>query len=1119
MQSLLCENTTVQASAGSGKTYLLVSRIIQLLLLGAEPASILAITFTRKAAAEMQQRLLDRLYELAAADDAQLKQLLEALDIPADEQYQHKARQLYEDLLCAAQNIKATTFHAFCQDLLRRFPLEANVPAGFDLLERTASTQDEAWEALMSEAATQSQSPVAKAIDFLFRELATYNTRQSLLSFLNHRSDWWAYTRDHADPVSYASDHLAEQMQVDVDADPLAVFLQDNKDLHRFVYFLEKHVTKTNTDMAESLTQGLSNLFDASTSFKKICSVFMTGNNEPRKRKPSKAISKSYGEDGANEFLQLHESICARIIATNEQRNAIKTYQLSCAWYRAGHQLIQHYQRIKQEQRLLDFTDLEWKTFLLLTQSEHALWVQYKLDTRIDHLLIDEFQDTNPTQWQLVLPILEEMAASQSDRQRSVFLVGDAKQSIYRFRRAEPRLFNTAQSWLAEKMQAKTLPLNKSWRSSPAIIDFVNRLFGQGDLHEQLPDFSPHATQHTELSGQVKLLGLGVDDEADEEEIPTAGLRNPLTTPREQNIRQAHYKEGQLIANEINTLVNDRVMIEADGASRPVTYSDIIVLLRARTHVHDYEQALREQGIPYLGADRGTLLDALEVIDMVNLLNWLITPFDNLALAGILRSPVFDLSNDDLKMIANAGSGNWYERLASLAEQQSDSDFNRAYVMLGRWRSRAGHIPAHDLLDQIYSEANILARYQAAFPLELKPRVSANLTRFLELALEMDSGRYPSLTRFIQWLTELQQQSTESPDEPPAAIRQERVRLLTIHESKGLEAPIVFLVDSASTPSNNSAHQSLINWPAESDRPECFLMNRPKKECEAFGRAQLEHRQAQETQEEANLLYVAVTRARQYLYISGTQSARGSQLGWYGQVLSAYEVDGEGLDQDRTLENFGQINKSTSVEKIQTEKNLNIDKNLSQAINIKSFSGEIAPSYSASDISSSSTDTDEDGRKRGIAIHLLLEKLSDKNLTPEQARQLTQQQLSGSLSEDEFNDCWQEATGLISDNNLGFLFDSNKYKQAYNEVPVCYQSGNKTVNGIIDRLVISEDKIVIVDYKTHQQSSEVELDKLTQHYQPQMRYYIEGIEKLWPDASIQAMILFTHSKTIRAIST
>ncbi|MDH5731825.1 MAG: UvrD-helicase domain-containing protein, partial [Gammaproteobacteria bacterium] len=178
MQSLLCENTTVQASAGSGKTYLLVSRIIQLLLLGAEPASILAITFTRKAAAEMQQRLLDRLYELAAADDAQLKQLLEALDIPADEQYQHKARQLYEELLCAAQNIKATTFHAFCQDLLRRFPLEANVPAGFDLLERTASTQDEAWEALMSEAATQSQSPVAEAIDFLFRELATYNTRQ-----------------------------------------------------------------------------------------------------------------------------------------------------------------------------------------------------------------------------------------------------------------------------------------------------------------------------------------------------------------------------------------------------------------------------------------------------------------------------------------------------------------------------------------------------------------------------------------------------------------------------------------------------------------------------------------------------------------------------------------------------------------------------------------------------------------------------------------------------------------------------------------------------------------------------------------------------------------------------
>ena len=248
--SVLSGNATVQASAGSGKTYLLVSRIIRLLLEGARPEAILAITFTRKAAAEMQERLLQRVFELAASDAEMLEHRLQELALdPHQPALLDKARNLYEILLRNPQPVQTTTFHAFCQDLLRRFPLEANVPPGFELLDQTAALYDQAWEALMVEASNNPNDPISLALSTLFTELGLYNSHKALDGFLAHRSDWWAYTLEEAEPATMACQALQAQLDVDWDADPVEIFFNATsvqQALQQFGALLDKHPTATN---------------------------------------------------------------------------------------------------------------------------------------------------------------------------------------------------------------------------------------------------------------------------------------------------------------------------------------------------------------------------------------------------------------------------------------------------------------------------------------------------------------------------------------------------------------------------------------------------------------------------------------------------------------------------------------------------------------------------------------------------------------------------------------------------------------------------------------------------------------------------------------------------------
>lgn len=1109
----LTGHTTVQASAGSGKTYLLISRIVRLLLSGAESGNILAITFTRKAANEMQTRLLERLYELATCDESSLKKILLELQLEVTPVLINISRSLYEKILHSEAPVKTSTFHAFCQELLRRFPMEANISPGFDLLDKTALLYDQAWDALMAEANHNKEAPLAEALQLLFKELGLYNSKQALTNFLEHRSDWWAYTGDEAEPVLYARQKLEKQLNIKPDSNPVEdLFNQEINitQLNEFHVLLCKHDTATNLKTSDLINKVIDENINHNLRFDLFKKCFLTKTGTALKRKESKAAEKKMGLDGQERFLELHILLSEQLIETNSQLAAIRTMETSSAWYLAGQHYLEQFQKIKKEQRTLDFNDLEWQTYLLLNKSNNALWVQYKLDQRIEHLLVDEFQDTNPTQWRLILPLLEEMAASEDERQRSVFIVGDQKQSIYRFRRAEPRLFAAAEKWLSDKLGATTCPLSHSWRSSPAVINFINKIFTQDQFKALLPSFIEHSTHREELSGKVTLLPLSLKEvvEKEDDEGTALVLRNPLNEPREESINQQYFNEGLLIAKQIKELIKQKTAVAKKDGNEAINYNDIIILLRSRTHVADYERALRQTGIPYIGANRGTLLESLEVNDMLDLLQWLILPFDNLSLAGILRSPLFSISNQDLIAIKQASKGSWLERLEHFVQQTPEhASLPRAYQLLIQWQDDASKLPVHDLLDKIYSEANVLARYVAAFPSHLSQRVTANLTRFLELALEMDSGRYPSLSRFSSWLSELRQMENEAPDEPvtPASDETEqRVQILSVHAAKGLEAPVIFLADSANSPANKKAYSTLIDWPAENDRPEYFLLTAAKNNLDEFSKTCIKEQEFFEQRENANLLYVALTRAKQMLYISGSEP-KSKDHGWYEKICSAFEYSSKENQEPIVLEAIG-VEETVSIEqKEKTKKVISIAKELSAPVKVDNKQLDISPSQQMTH-SNTKNESSEGNTTRGIIMHQMLNYLSR---FPESKQSQFYTAESNNIQTSELETWWSECQNVIKDKIFSDYFNPSCYDNFYNEVPIQFKDEGKMVYGIIDRLIIKDNTVTIIDYKTHPYVNKGNIENIAKTYEQQMQLYKKGVQLLWPEYNVTSILLFT----------
>jgi len=1204
-------NATVSASAGSGKTWLLVTRIVRLLIDGSEPGQIVALTFTRKAAGEMQIRLNQRLYDMAVADQDSLRSELEMIGCKVTDARLAMAAGLYEKMMHCIYPIRIQTFHSFCQDILARFPLEADIPPGFELLEDTSLVRLQAWQLLFDEAnrndvnrdkAQQDKSQGGHVADELAGNMDIImlacngpdNTRSALNSFLDQRNDWLAYTGDPARAAELAAARLAEALdiqptgtssvsQTGVDM-PVATVLSGFFDSGRvdelkvFANLLRELKTKTsdghadNIDSALGLLAGNENDEDIlREQFELIAACFLTGKGTPlsRGREYSASLEKKLGAENAARFVELHNETATRILNIKEQLKRLQCLQFNTAWYAVGNRYLQIFQRLKREMRTLDFNDLEWICYCLLREADNTHWVQYKVDQRISHILIDEFQDTNPTQWQLLLPLLEEIAASPEDRTRSVFLVGDEKQSIYSFRRANPALQAQASGWLADNMGAIAAPLDNSRRSSPAIIDCVNRVFEQDAVGAHMTNFITHGTYLETLPGSVGICQLFSIDEADAEQDTaetggeTPAFRNSLLQPRQVDTLTARHIEAAHIAYQVRQLCDgDHFIVDKEkGCQRPIEYGDIYLLMRHKRHMAIYEQALQEQGIPFISSKKGGLLDALEIQDICSLLEILVLPFSNLSFAQVLKSPIFSVTDEDLIMLAgNHSNPYWYERLQHLAGSEDTElppALQRAAKLLPRWQQLAEHLPVHDCLDHIFHEGDIIARYRAACPADIRDRVAENCRLMLSLSLEVDSGRYPGITHYLQRLRHLKNDAESPPEEALIQSEQTRLRILTIHASKGLEAPVVFIADCNSPPRADRAYQSLVDWPADNDRPEHFQLKLPAGKTDSITGQLQQQKSKEQWREELNLLYVAITRARQHLYITGcSHNTRAST--WYQLIDDALQDypsaptgDGYRCRQhvfegkvDHYASHPGEQDMATAStpttgslpEQVLPEQLYRAFE--PDSLDIPAQHRLLAPSLidnqdeafgkpselvtlDASEENQQYSNS-EYARWRGVTIHRVLEKLCRMAQYPASQKHLAgfRQQLEQEASDrtpgytTEIESCIDEALATYNEQELSAVFSSTGIDNSYNELPVMYRDGDTAVYGIIDRVIMHSDHILIVDYKSHYFDDAVDLKVTAERFRRQLEYYRQGVERLWPGIRTGIGIVFTRKRRL-----
>jgi ATP-dependent helicase/nuclease subunit A len=843
--------------------------------------------------------------------------------------------------------------------------------------------------------------------------------------------------------------------------------------------------------------------------FESIFAVFFTLKGDPRKRKPSKDQAKRLTAEGEVRLLELHMRLSERLAAVRDALAAQAAYRFNRAGLRCGAGLLDAYQRLKEERRAVDFTDVEWRVHQLLNRSDHAEYMQYKLDCRYRHILLDEFQDTNPLQWQIMRSWLD--ASTGAGSAPTVFLVGDPKQAIYRFRRADARLFGIAADFLEQGYGAARLQQNVSRRSAPPVLEAVNRLFG---LEEEFTGFELHEAHHAEIPGRVEVLPLAREDNGDTSPFEKGGLRgisavhqippsppsskggifslplrDPLTEALEEEEDQRVEREAQQLAEKISSMVSSWQIATENGEGRPAEFRDILLLKRSRTRLEIYERALRTAGIPYVSSRQGGLLETLECSDLTALLTFLITPFADLCLAQVLRSPLFGCSDDDLMQLAKLSDGSWWARLQALAvRNEAGPTLQRAASLLQSWLALTDTLPVHDLLDRIYFEGDLLQRYAATVPEAMRGAVQANLHAFMELALNVDSGRYPSLPKFINELQQLRRAAAqEAPDEGIVGDAGNAVRILTIHGSKGLESPIVWLLDAHASPRNERGYRAVLDWPPESPRPQHFFLYAGKRERAAQWQPVFDAEAQLERREDLNLLYVAMTRARQALIVSGSESTRKSEESWHSKLLRAVQVD-PSLPISANLLSSSHFKGAVSVESNPIP---------TPALPLKGR--EIVDAIIPTGKRTSQRQTE--AQRHGIRLHALLEWIAPP--APVLDRAWLQDRLE--VDDADFDALWQDALHLTQALHLQRFFDPACYVNAWKEVPYRTAAGESRR---LDRLVEFEDSVWILDFKFAERAEEGNLAVRAAPYLGQMREYRVAMEGVFAPKRVRAVLVF-----------
>ncbi len=1065
----------VEACAGSGKTWLLVSRLLRLLLAGAKPEELLAITFTRKAAQEMRERLLLLLHELALASDTKIVELLHERGLSDTEAHEKitLARALYARVLSSPHALAVDTFHSWFMRMLQIAPLASGVPHGFVLAENATELRDEAWLRVMQSLNDPSKAEVRDALMTVYEIAGDWSGKDMIDAFVERRAEWWVASAA-GDPLDGLRDLCGE----DSERDARLILWEDQALQNRLLHIAASlgKGTKTQQQTASALEQAIS--AGASVdAFESIAASMLTAKDQPRSLTITQAMRQVMSEE-ASAFLQSEWVALADVLVALKKRSQDRlVVRLNEAIAVIGTACLEHYQAIKADRRMLDFSDLEWHAWRLLTRSDHADYLHARMDARYHHILIDEFQDTNPLQWQIVRAWLD---AYGDDQQRpSVFIVGDPKQSIYRFRRAEPRVFESARA-LLRSQGATDLKTNLTYRNGKNIVAVLNQAMQGNALYQE------QATRSSN-EGMVWRLPLV---RADVPELESAAegftLRDPLQVfpTEEDDLRRQ--QEAFIVGCALQ-----QARTQPDGSVRD--WSDMMILVRSRTHLIAYERGLRDAGIPFVSSRGGGLLDALEVTDLIALLRWLTMPLDNLALAQVLKSPIGGASDEDLIQLARLGEGAWWQRLLCLYESFAQSEtivghggashvntlspsLQRIVPLLRDWQHASASLPVHDLLDKIMHQGQLAQRYASTLPASMRAQVLGNLDAFIALSLEVDAGRYPSIARFIDTLRRLKRASDqEAPNEADIDASADAVRIMTIHGAKGLEASVVVLMGSNHSDSSRDHLGVLCEWPQDALAPTHFSVF-GKSAARGWARESLFAQEERFRQQENwNLLYVAATRAKAMLIVSGVHSSKneaGVVAGsWYEKLLHADEVMPEFI----------------------TKQSLATD----EAFALDLFDPPALPSPERK-----AGTEDTEFTREGSLLHLLMERLTEAAVWPAQipAIRVVAQWLGCSVQQSAV--VCEQAKQILASKPVEKFFDPDQFVFARNEMELIHDG--ELIR--LDRVVMLHDALWILDYKRNY------FEFQHADYQAQLERYRQACRYLFPGVRICCALITVDGK-------
>ncbi|HEY4080344.1 MAG TPA: UvrD-helicase domain-containing protein [Burkholderiaceae bacterium] len=841
-------SVVVEACAGAGKTWMLVSRILRALLAGSEPQEIVAITFTRKAAGEMRQRLQEWLAAFAAATPAQRVQELRYRGMSEAEAQAAEGQlaTLHARLLRSGRMVEIRTFHAWFAQLLRAAPLELlqaqNIAPELQLLEDEADLLPELWQRF--NAAVQADEQLLAD----YRALVFSRGRNVL-------QDWLLAGFSKRVELRLAQAHgvLLDSMPdassiIPGCTDPMLPFEAMRADL----LDLSRQLGQAKGVKAQKAAQGIE---QGIADFSAVYQALFTKTDTPLK-----GLGDSPEQNAICDRLALIRKAIQQQEAWLDHRRMVG---LTLA-------LTEQFDALKHERGLVDMNDLERGALALLGDSALAGWVQQRLDAQVRHLLIDEFQDTSPLQWHALKGWLDGYAGAGGGRGFAVFIVGDPKQSIYRFRRAEPRVFAAARDFVAEAFEGAVLACDHTRRNAQSVLVAVNDVFAEVD------GFRVHTSESAD-EGRVLAIDVPFVEKADS--ASREDWRPSLTEARVEPELARRAEEARYVSAAI-------VQMLADGR-RP---GEIFVLARKREPLRVLAQALKAAGVPHAAPEDQALLDAPDVRDLLALLDVLASSGHDLSLAHALRSPLFGVGEADLLRLAReSGSADWlgvdrpesrqtwWNTLHALEDGVSE-ELKRARALLFRWAALCRESTPHELLDAILHEGDLLARLSAAVPSsERRSRLHA-VQALLELALDLDGGRYASIYGFVRALKK-RALKLPLPAEPDA------VQLLTVHGAKGLEAPVVFLLDGDAGPARAETNSLLIDWPVGETVPQRVAFLASEARVPPALQTLLDDERGQREREELNALYVAMTRARSRLVVSRTVGARApSSPTWWSRL-------------------------------------------------------------------------------------------------------------------------------------------------------------------------------------------------------------------------------------------